>query len=316
MESLAQSIKLKPAIVALLAAAMALSACDFDLEPTEVGTLNIRITDAPTDNPQIESLFVTIASVKVDGKIVDEFRGPKTLDILALQNGTSELLATGELLAQRYHTVTLQIDFSRDASRKAPGVYYVTKNGTQVDLFAGGTKSAGYSFVGSTRLYADDTSTIVLDFDLRKFIKEYTDGSVAAASNSELAGYLHFADQNEIGSIRGTYNGAIGENKRVIVYAYERGTFNAQTEKNGKGGIRFLNAVASAEVRNGSFYFPFVKEGEYEIHFVSYVTSANQVSYEGYLKAESETVEQPLNTIWVRPGLETSVNVLANGLLN
>ena len=317
MEHKAQIRLQKPLTLLLIAGFLALSACNgFDIEPAEQGMMSIRLTDSPSDNPDVDSVFATIASIKVDGRIISGFSGPKTINITALQNGNTELLGIGKLVAQNYQTITLDIDFEHDDQGEPMGVYYLSRNGSKVKLASGNQRRAGYSFLGTSRVYNDDTTSVVLDFDLRKFIKTLEDGSIAVATNSELAGYLRFVDVNLSGTIKGSYTGTLQPGNQIIAYAYKRGSFNAQIERKGKGGIQFLNSVASSAVASGGFFLPFIEEAEYEIHFVSFSPSEKDMVFEGYVNATNELEGESLNTIRTVAGTETTVNVIANGLLN
>ena len=61
-----------------------------DPDPDSVnGTLKVSITDAPIDAPDVKGAFVTVTEIKVDGKTFEGFKGPKTINLLELQNGNS-----------------------------------------------------------------------------------------------------------------------------------------------------------------------------------------------------------------------------------
>ncbi|MCU0325544.1 MAG: DUF4382 domain-containing protein, partial [Spirosomaceae bacterium] len=60
------------------------------------GDVRIGITDAPIDDSSVSAAFVTITEIRFDGKVYDAFKGPKTVNLLALQNGNSLNLGDGK----------------------------------------------------------------------------------------------------------------------------------------------------------------------------------------------------------------------------
>jgi hypothetical protein len=48
------------------------------------GDARIEITDAPTDDPNVKAVFVTVADIKVDGKSWAGFDGKVTIDPFGL----------------------------------------------------------------------------------------------------------------------------------------------------------------------------------------------------------------------------------------
>ncbi len=319
METKAQSILLKAITPFVVTGLVVLSSCGFEFDPMDQGVVSVKITDAPADNPDVQAVYATIVGVKVDGRNLQEFEGPKTINIMALQNGATELLASGTVLAQIYKTVTLELDFQKDDKGEAPGVYYISQNGAKVGLASGNQKRAGYTWTGVTRIYSEDTASVVLDFDLRKFIKKDDDGKAALAANHELGSYLRFVDEKSSGTITGNYIGSIEAGKHVVAYAYKRGTFNAYIEKTGKGGIQFLNAISSVSLSGSAantYFFPYLEEGEYELHFASFANEGSDVVFEGLINVKNEIEGEPLNTIKIYAGTQANINVLANGLLN
>lgn len=284
--------------------------------------MEIRVTDAPADNKDVEAVFVTVTSVKVDGQTVSGFEGPKTINIMALTNGKSELLASQELEARTYQNISLELDYDMDEDGNSPGSYVKTANGTKHKLSSGAVATGEYTFKGTSRLMADATSTVVLDFDLRKFIKKAEgqgESDFTLASKSELNGYLRFTDKSKAGSVKGTYDGEIESEEKVIVYAYKKGTFNETTETSSNASIQFKNAVASTEVDgflSKSFKFHMLEEGDYEFHFASYRQDASgEMQLEGMIEAEGETNAELLKNITIQAGVELSLSVIANGVI-
>lgn len=61
----------------------------------EKGTLKLEITDAPIDNASVEGVFVTIASIALDGIEVNNFT-KTTMDLKALQREKQSRFLTKE----------------------------------------------------------------------------------------------------------------------------------------------------------------------------------------------------------------------------
>lgn len=68
-------------------------------ENGEKGTLSVQVTNAPSDDLNIQGTFVTVADVKIDGKSVEGFT-KQTIEISAYQNGETKLLLSEEIDAK------------------------------------------------------------------------------------------------------------------------------------------------------------------------------------------------------------------------
>ncbi len=284
--------------------------------------MKIKITDAPADNKEVEAVFVTVTNIKVDGESVSAFEGPKTINVMALQNGKTELLVKEDFRAKTYNSITLELDFDRDEDGNSPGTYVKTANGTKQKLSAEGKAAMAYTFNGTTKVMENSESTVVIDFDLRKFVRSESgsSSSYGIASSSELNGYLRFADADYSGSLRGTFDGEIDSDEEVVVYVYKKGEFNANSEMDDSNGVQFKNAVASAMVTKGitgnTYKVHFLDEGRYEVHFVSYEenSTSGELVLQGELEVAGET-ETNLSEIEIKAGIEATVNVMAKEVI-
>ena len=102
-------------------------------------------------------------------------------------------------------------------------------------------------------------------------------------------------EENQTGTIYGDVNMSTFNNAdKVVVYAYNKGTFDADTETNGQGSsnVEFANAVSSATVVEGttmdSFEMNFMEKGEYELVFAAYSESTltNEMEFQGFLETD------------------------------
>jgi hypothetical protein len=242
------------------------------------GTLKVSITDSPIDSPDVKAVFVTVTEIKVDGKTFSGFKGPKTVNLLELQNGNSLSLGDGSFNTGTFNKISLVLDYEKDQSGAAPGCYVQKADNTKQKLQLTGSTQNSIDLTTKEFLVKEGTTTdIVLDFDLRKAVKSETSGSQTTysfVSYGELQSSIRMVERTSAGNITGkidNYNATtMGD---VVVYVYKKGTFNQSTETQGQGDskIQFKNAITSTKVDvNGNFKAAFLEQGDYEIHCASY----------------------------------------------
>lgn len=154
-------------------------------------------------------------------------------------------------------------------------------------------------------------STVLLNIQLPK-AKMGTTYSSACYTD----GYCNsrFAEQYYAGSLTGTYKGSIEHNEEVVVYAYRKGQFSADSEIARADDIKFKKAVASTLVDKGrtesSYRINFLEEGEFEVHFVAYQEDQHTGSL--ILQAELDVhceSEMNVSDIKVKAGTNSTLNV-------
>lgn len=249
-----------------------------DPDPTSSGTLKVSITDSPIDSPDVKAVFVTVTEIKVDGKTFEGFKGPKTVNLLELQNGNSLNLGDGNFNAGTFNKISLVLDYEKDQSGAAPGCYVQKADNTKQKLQLTGSTQNSIDLTTKEFLVKEGTTTdIVLDFDLRKAVKSETSGSQTTysfVSYGELQSSIRLVERTSAGNIAGkidNYNANTMGN--VVVYVYKKGTFNQSTETQGQGDgkIQFKNAITSTKIdANGNFKAAFLEQGDYEVHCASY----------------------------------------------
>ncbi len=281
----------------------------------ETYNTTFKITDAPIDNANVEAVFVTLADVKVDGKSLEGF-SKSTVNLSALVNGQTETLGSLDLAARTYSNIELILDYDTDAQGNAPGCYVALANGAKDKLSA---QSDRISVSDAFEVFADAANEVVLDFDLRKTIREEQgtlESNFEFVSMSELSAGIRTVNERSTGRISGIANDAEDTSDRIVVYAYEKGTFNAETETSGQGesNVRFKNAVTSSVVNanSGSYTLSFLEEGEYELVFASYNRDGDTFFFNALLQAES-TTGLNLAGINVSSALQISANVTITG---
>ena len=242
------------------------------------GNVQFEITDAPIDDANVAGVFVTVTAVKVDGEPISGFEGPQTINLLAYQNGNTKTLGLAELETGTYSNVSLELDYGMDADGNAPGCYLITEDRTRHSL-RNNLEAVSEIQLNNTSftVVEDSTSTLVLDFDLRKSITYDSPGNeldkYEFVTESELGTSVRLVEAKASGRIAGNCQNNVNLVDRIVVYAYSSGTFDKDVEMNGQGesGITFKNAVASAVVGDqGDFTLAFLPEGEYELRFFAY----------------------------------------------
>ncbi len=274
-----------------------------------------KMTDAPIDNANVEAVYVTIADVKIGGTSLEGF-SKTTVNLSALVNGQTQNLGNLDMEAGSYSNIVVELDYNTDATGNSPGCYVETADGAK-DKIAASANSITVS--DAFEVYAMATNEIILDFDLRKTIKE-EQGTVSSdfefVSMSELSAGIRAVNKDVTGMIEGTVSDVDQTSDKIVVYAYEKGTFDQEIETSGKGesNVTFSNAVTSSEVQenNGSYSLNFLKEGEYELVFVSYSKEGDSFSFSALLEAES-TTGLNLGAINVTSAIRISANVTITG---
>jgi len=273
---------------------------------------SFEVTDAPIDYAEVEAVFVTISNLSVDGKSLEGFNAT-TVNLAALVNGETKTLGNLDLQAKSYSNIVFELDFDKDVNGDAPGCYVKKVNGEKDALVASSNK---ITINDTFEVLANADNVIVIDFDLRKTIQEEEDGlskDFNFVTMAELTAGIRTVNTELTGKISGSANDANNTSDKIIVYAYKKGTFNADIETKGKGEseVTFANAVTSAEVKglSGSYSLDFLEEGEYELIFASYNEDDNNgFHFIALLNAEYTT---GLN-LWV---LELSSAILLRAIV-
>lgn len=322
--------KLNVNLSALLILAMtvfSLSACNNDpeneAEPVGSGEVTFEMTDAPIDNAEVRGVFVTVTDIKVDGESFEGFEGPQTINLLAYQNGKTELVGQGELSAKSYNNLSLVLDIDKDAAGNSPGSYVRTADGTKHRLANSAQNTLEITSSKAFTISEEAQSKVVIDFDLRKAIQLNASGNdeYSFVAASKLNNAVRVVARENAGTIKGQYSDQYGngnDSDKVVVYAYKKGTYNAETETSGE--LLFENAANSALVSgssfsSGNFTLAFLEEGEYELHFARYSPDSNgRLSFDTMLELSSNG-NASLNNIKLDAGTEVSLSLSITGII-
>ncbi len=294
------------------------TACHKD-EPVGVGEAEIQLTDAASDDASIKSVFVTVAEVRVDGKAISGFT-KQTIDLTAYQEGNVKSLGTTQLSSGVHNQITFVLDVDHDADGNAPGCYAQTVDNAKYKLGAAGNIEIAVNKAWSVA--ANSTSTIVADFDIRKAIRWSTDNSIryAFVNGTNLQASIRVVDKMRTGTMNGTYSEQNSSNAdKIIVYAYQKGTFNASTETQAQGddAIYFKNAVTSAEVKGITtqyYKIAFLESGEYELHFAAYHQDAStgRYTFQSMLSAQTKVNGSVADFITVSANATVTISSVIN----
>ena len=309
----------------VLTAAIIFTSCETEEPlPTPTAKVNFELTDAPADDANITAVFVTVASIDVDGEPISDFIGKQTIDLLSFQNGNTKALGSGQLEIGDYDRISLTLDFDADADGNSPGCYVLTDDNVKHPLTSTGEQALNLSGLSFSATEGQE-KTMIMDFDVRKSVKYQGDGNDTDrydfVTTSEMESSIRVVDKSKTLSIRGQIDNPLGTGgDYVVAYVYEKGDFNEETETNPQGasGVEFKNAVTSALVdASGNYELSFLESGEYELYFVTYeaeptAEEPDRRGASGFLQVNSLTSLNLLG-LELEAGVDVSINVIVTG---
>lgn len=209
------------------------------------GTIQFSITDAPIDD--VKHVYVRIIKLEIskvgEAWIDIPLAVPNEIDLLSLQNGTTDALAAlSNLNAGEYKQVRLILD------EKSPGSI-VLDSGTTHDLKIPSGSQTGLKLHSSFVIKDGETLDLTIDFDLRKSL------TMTRQANTErylLKPVLRLIEDNKSGIIKGYSLDA------DVVCAYFKGVTKDDSSSCGR-------AENSAIVKDGNYTIAFLEEGEYQL---------------------------------------------------
>lgn len=209
----------------ILAGTAALAACGGGGSGDGAGTgsVSLGVTDAPVDSAR--NVFVEFSSVTLkpaDGEpFTIRLDAPERVDLLAQQNGNSELLLENEeVTAGAYDWVRLGVNL--DGERDT---YLVLDDGSEHELEIPSGRQTGLKLVSGFFVQGGGDLDLTIDFDLRKSIVE------APGSGYKLKPALRLVNTAEAGEIAVTATDTyVSENQcgsepgMQAVYVFEGGS--------------------------------------------------------------------------------------------
>ena len=295
--------------LAIILSVSLVSCSDDDNSSAETYNTQIKITDSPVDDAEVEAVFITVADVQLDGRSLEGF-SKTTIELSALTNGDTQLLGNLDLEAGDYSNLKLILDTQTDAAGNAPANYVTTQSNGTVALTVTNPELQVNETVS---VLAQAGNVLVIDFDLRKALVAKADGTYDFAVNSQLSNSLRVSNTLQSGMIQGTANSTLGgSNRTIIAFAYEQGTFTEADAEANANGVRFANAVTSSVTTgtNNQFSLHFLEAGNYEVQFASFVDDNNdgRLEFEGRIETSSNTAIE-LNNISVGANTTTTLDL-------
>ena len=175
----------------------------------EKGQIMVKMTDAPSDDANIEGTFVTIADVKIDGKSVEGF-AKQTIEISAYQNGETKLILNEDVSAKSYSAISLVLDYESDASGVSPGCYILTSDTEKHDLSVSGETQTEITVSNPFEVEANSETSLVVDFDIRKTVVRENDTSTESeyrfVTQAEMESAVRVFSEDNTGKISGNVN--------------------------------------------------------------------------------------------------------------
>ncbi len=299
--------------------------CSKDDGPeVEKGQVSVKITDAPSDDANIQGTFITVSDVKIDGESVEGFTS-QTIEISAYQNGEAKLLVNEEIEAKAYNSVTLVLDSETDESGNSPGCYVLTEDNAKHELYAGAESESEINFSKTFDVTSGMETSLVIDFDLRKTIvrdEESEGNDYTFVTTAELNNSVRIVNEEASGEISGSVSNSFSsDDEETYIFVYPKGEFEASSESSGSGesNVLFANAVTSAKVESdGNYTLSFLEEGDYEVHVASYGKSStsNKFEFKGMLDASSAINGLMLTDISVSANSNVELDIGISGFLN
>ena len=302
-------------IVAIVMFAAIVTGCKKE-EDKKTGQINLEITDAPSDDENIQATFITISMIKIDGEAVEGFE-KQTVNISNYQNGETKQLFTGELDAKSYSNISVELDFETDVAGTAPGCYILGTNNKKHDLAASDAMQMEVVFDHDFTIEKGQSTTLVVDFDLRKAVMRNNSSqetNYSFVADADLKSSLRLVETGKAGSIAGQATINSGTSLEFIAYVYKKGeySFIAETQGQGSGNVLFSNAITSSKIKeDGSYVLAFLEEGDYEIHVASYSRTiiGGRLNFTGMANTVSLTPSHAIDNIHVSANAEVELDI-------
>lgn len=139
---------------------------------SETGIINLSITDAAVDD--VTEVWVEFTDVRLKpasgDEILVQFGSPNAINLLELQDGRTEALLANEVVpVGAYNWIRLGVNAEFDNVFDS---YAIRRDGSQVELRIPSGSQSGLKLVSGFTVTADQSTNIVVDWDLRKALSD------------------------------------------------------------------------------------------------------------------------------------------------
>jgi hypothetical protein len=305
---------MKTLLILFLSSILLVQCTKNDYDNPKAGMLSLMITDAPSDDEDIKGIFITISTIKINGKPIRNFPA-QTIEISKYRNGATLPLFNKELAAKEYETITLVLNLDKDMSGNSPGCYVQTKDDRKHNLAFDSKSEVEITAEKDFELQTGRETIMIIDFDLRKSVVRNQNNSInnyRFVTESEIQNAVRLVNKQKSGEITGEVKRAAKTNDKTCVLVYKEGDFNALVEGTGSGKseVLFANSITSTLVESdGSFKLSFLEEGEYEVRLASFKKTGETYSFNGFLNTTSRRTGMLLNNISVTAGKSVELNI-------
>jgi len=230
----------------------------------EDATLSIGISDGPVDSAtEVVVIFNGIEIKPEQGPAFTiTLEQPRSIDLLALQNGSStQLLDQEPLESGNYNWIRLLVD----ADQGELDSFITMNDGTSHSLYVPSGSETGLKINRRFTVAAGNATNFMIDFDLRKSIVEPGNQAI----DYKLKPTLRIVDLTEVGSISGFIDGALVSdsscNEGLAVYAYS-GT-NIIVDDEGSQSPPLTSAIPQYDAANDRYDYQlsFLSVGDYTV---------------------------------------------------
>jgi hypothetical protein len=251
------------------------------------GKVALSITDDPVHDPDIDGVWLTIGEVQYNmngddsgWRSFEDFQGPQTINLLDYQNGLAFLLGTLELPSGQYEQIRFLLDIPPEGAKApptTPGCWVSFTDETTEPLFVPSGLQTGYKAVGTFQVPVNATVGITADFVLHKSLRLTANGR-----RYLLQPTIRLVVNDQAGAIGGTVINLSAE--KVVIFAYEDGTYDAAEAAVSPGGGQFPNSVGEAGVNpeTGAYRIAFLAPGLYDL-VVTTVNPDTTLSVAGFV---------------------------------
>ncbi len=164
------------------------------------GALTLKLTDAPVDGASaVVVAFTGIDLQRADGTVTTiTFPATQSIDLLKLQGGATGVLTQGAAVpAGSYSWMRLKVLADQNAQNES---YITLTNGAQYPLYIPSGAETGLKLVSPFVVAQGSTTSLVIDFNLRKSIT----APPGQAPNYILKPALRLIDELQVGKIDAT----------------------------------------------------------------------------------------------------------------